>query len=175
MNIIVAPADPKDVRGMHEVRFNTWLATYPNKELGITEDDVRYQLRDLFTEEGLEKTAGRLRNPAAGEAMFFAKDGDRVIGFCGIKESEEENRLSSIYVLPEYQGKGIGKKLWQTVAPLFNPEKDTFVRVASYNMQAIDFYKRLGFTDTGRRWLDEKYRLKSGAIIPEMELVLRKA
>ena len=55
-----------------------------------------------------------------------------------------------------------------------NLAKDTYVDVAEYNQRAIDFYTKLGFVDTGRRHQEERFRMKSGAIITEMEMV-RKA
>ena len=79
MNIKIVPADPKGVRGMQEVYFKTWLATYPNKEAGVTEDDVRDFFKDDFTEEELARRAENLQNPAPGkrwsEERFRFKSG----------------------------------------------------------------------------------------------------
>jgi ribosomal protein S18 acetylase RimI-like enzyme len=44
------------------------------------------------------------------------------------------------------------------------------VEVATYNANAIRFYEGLGFVDTGKRMSDPKFTMKSGAIIPEMEM-----
>jgi hypothetical protein len=44
------------------------------------------------------------------------------------------------------------------------------VEVATYNTNAIKFYERLGFVDTGKRISDPKLMMKSGAIIPVMEM-----
>ncbi len=40
---------------------------------------------------------------------------------------------------------------------------------------AIRFYEKLGFVDAGKRWKDEKRKMRSGAPLPEMEMVLRVA
>lgn len=55
-----------------------------------------------------------------------------------------------------------------------DPAKNIIVQVATYNTNAIAFYERFGFVDTGKRWSDERFRMKSGAVIPELEM-LRKA
>jgi len=76
-------------------------------------------------------------------------------------------------VLPEHQKKGIGKKFWEQAQKYFDPNKDTFVSVVDYNVNAISFYESLGFEDTGKRWRDEKRRMKSGAIQTEAEMVIK--
>ena len=171
--IKVNVASPEDVRGMQEVIYKTWLATYPNKKLGITVNDIEERFKAAFTEGTLAKRAERISNPAEGETLFFAKESDKVVGICCVVKSEENNRLQAIYVLPEYQGRGVGKLLWDEAQKVFDPEKDTVVAVATYNTQAIDFYERLGFSDTGRRFTEDKLKMKSGAIVPEMEMEIK--
>lgn len=90
-----------------------------------------------------------------------------------VVESENENRLQTIYVLPEYQGKGIGKMLWKQAQEFFNKNKNIYVSVVTYNDKAISFYKKLGFIDNGKTWSDEKFRMKSGSILPEMEMEIK--
>ena len=70
--------------------------------------------------------------------------------------------------------KGTGRALWEATQKFFDPHKDTYVDVVDYNKQAIGFYEKLGFRDTGRRKQEERFRMKSGAIFTEMEMV-RKA
>lgn len=82
----------------------------------------------------------------------------------------DKNQLQAIYVLPEYQHQGIGTMLWQALCKSFDVSMPTIVQVATYNKQAIVFYEKLGFTDTGKRWQDDKFRMKSGVVIPEMEM-----
>jgi ribosomal protein S18 acetylase RimI-like enzyme len=171
--VTIEPATPKDVKGMQEVFYKTWLATYPNEEVGVTIDDIEDRYKDAFTEEVLSKRAEQIAHLRPGHALFFAKDGDTVVGLCRVVRSETENRLQAIYVLPEYQGRGIGTLLWNEAQKYLDKDKDIVVAVAEYNQNAIDFYTRLGFEDTGKRWKDEKFTMKSGVQIPEMEMVKR--
>jgi len=170
--VSVSQTKPEDARGTQEVFYKTWLATYPNKEQGITVEDIEHNFKDAFTDEALAKRAEMFRDPKPGHFHFIAKDGEKVVGVCRTIESEVGNKLQAIYVLPEYQGKGIGKMLWETAKTIFNPGKNIFVEVATFNTKAIEFYKKLGFTDTGRRFSEERFRMKSGAMIPEMEMVI---
>lgn len=171
--ITISIATPQDAEGMVKVFYKTWLATYPNEEVGITVDDIEDRFKERFTEESIKKASEKIANPPEGSTTFIAKEGDIIVGVCRILVSEQENRIGAIYVLPEYQGKGIGKKLWEQAQKIFSLKKDTFVSVVSYNANAIEFYKRLGFEDTGKRWNDENFKMKSGTTLPEMEMVIK--
>ena len=46
--------------------------------------------------------------------------------------------------------------------------------MATYNQKAIDFYKKLGFEETGKNFSQERFRMKSGSIIPETELCIER-
>lgn len=172
--ITISIAKAQDAEGMGKIFYKTWLATYPNEEVGITVDDIEDRFKDRFTEEGIKKESEKIANPPEGSTTFVAKEGGAIVGVCRILVSEQENRIGAIYVLPEYQGKGIGKKLWEQAQKFFDSKKDTLVSLASYNTNAFEFYKKLGFKDTGRRWdNDEKFKMKSGTVMPHMEMVIK--
>jgi ribosomal protein S18 acetylase RimI-like enzyme len=171
--IQIVDADPLDAEGITTVYYKTWLATYPNKEIGITREDIEESYKDSFTEENIQKHKARIANGNENEKRLVAKEGDRVVGVARMIRNENNNQLQTIYVLPEFQGKGIGKMLWAEAKSFCDPAKDIIVQVATYNQNAIEFYKKLGFVDTGKRWSDDKWKMKSGATIPEMELVLK--
>ena len=173
MNISITDATAQDVEGIQTVFDETWLDTYPNEEAGITKEDILDKRKDSFDPERLQKRRDHFANPPKNQKFVIAKDGDKVVGLCSLLREDEYNKLSTIYILPEYQGKGIGKRLWEAVAPFIDESKKTIVQVATYNTKAITFYEKLGFVDTGKRFSDEKFRMKRGALIPEMELVLR--
>ncbi|HYD91952.1 MAG TPA: GNAT family N-acetyltransferase [Flavobacterium sp.] len=173
MSITVTDAEIKDVLGIRKVFYETWLVTYPNEELGITRDDIEDRYKDAFTKEKLKKQEDQIKNLPANQKLLVAKDADKVVGVCRIIKHEDKNQLQAIYVLPQYQGKGIGKMFWNEALRFFDKDKPTFVEVATYNTKAIEFYKKLGFSDTGKRIHDENFRMKSGNILPEMEMSLK--
>lgn len=76
--------------------------------------------------------------------------------------------------LPEYQGLGLGRVLWEEAKKIFDSQKDIIVHVASYNNKAINFYKKLGFVSTGKIFFDERFKMRNGAIIPELEMIIKK-
>ncbi len=173
MNIKISEAVPEDARGITNVLYKAWLVTYPNEEAGVTREDVEESYRDKFTDDFLKKSMERIAKSPPTEKRLVAKDGDLVVGAATMIRNENNNQLRTIYILPEYHRKGIGMMLWQEAKKFCDPSKDTIVQVAAYNTQAINFYKKIGFVDTGKRWTDEKWRMKSGGVIPEMELVIK--
>ena len=170
MEIKISDAKVEDVEGIQDVFYRTWLDTYPNKEFGITVEDIEDRFQGKLHEDRLEKRRVQINARVDNKRFLVAKEGEKVIGLCRITRDSEENTLNAIYVLPEYQGKGAGIALWAEALKFFDSTKDIVVAVATYNQKAIGFYKRLGFVDTGRRFTEERMRMKSGAILPEMEM-----
>lgn len=173
--IIIKEAKVKDIKGIQEVFYKTWLETYPNKKAGITVEDVEAKYKDRFSEAALEKRKNDILNQSDNKLLLLAKENDTIIGVCKLKKEETFNELEAIYVLPEYQGQGIGKMLWERASEFFDNNKDIIVQVATYNNQAINFYKKLGFVDTGKKFAKENHRMPvSGKIIPETEMIIKK-
>lgn len=169
--IEITKATIEDAEGIMDVLYRTWLDTYPNEEVGITQEDIECRFNDLPTR--VEKMKERIMNTPAEHVRLVAKDNGIVIGIALLIKNELYNQLQMIYVLPEHQGKSVGQMLWNKIREYFDLTKDTIVQVADYNNKAINFYTKLGFIDTGKRWSDEKWKMKSGAVIPEMEMVIK--
>lgn len=175
IKITVERAEPDDAEEIQNVFYKTWLATYPNSETGVTVDDVHERYKERLSPEGIEKYRKRIEEGLEIESQrfFVARVERKIVGVCLANTHKDKNQLNAIYVLPEFQGRGIGYKLWDEVLKFIDHTKDTLVEVVVNNNNAIEFYKRLGFEDTGRRWTDEKFKMKSGAMFPEMELKIK--
>lgn len=173
--IKIEKAKVKDIAKIQEVFYKTWLVTYPNKEVGITIADVEEKYKDRFSEQAIEKRKKDILNISKNELFLVAKDKEVVIGACKLKKEDEYNELGAIYVLPDYQRNGIGKMFWDRAMEFFDDKKDIIVHVATYNEKAINFYKKMGFVDTGKRFAEEKFRMPiSGSCIPEMEMIIKR-
>lgn len=170
--IMAGPAVPSDAEGISRVVHDTWLATYPNEEAGITKEDIEEQMKNRQSPEEVEKTRARILANDPNKRIFVAKEKDSVVGFSTLNKEDQFNQLKAIYILPEFQGRGVGKKLWSEILKATDGDgKKIIVHVATYNKNAIEFYKRLGFKETGKEFSDERFRMKSGNVIPETELV----
>ncbi|MBR2916596.1 MAG: GNAT family N-acetyltransferase, partial [Clostridia bacterium] len=102
----------------------------------------------------------------AGWTHFYvAQDGNEIIGCGAIGPywgKEDESSLFTIFVLPEYQGKGIGTKIIETL------EKDEYflrskrIEIPS-SITAVNFYRKFGYNyKNGIAEIDEEqiYRLE---------------
>lgn len=168
---ISTPLIPDDIPDIQEVFYRTWMDTYPNKDVGITKEDIEVYFEKRNDPEYIATRANDLSHLPPTRIFFVAKHGDRVVGVSGATIREGHNQLQSIYVLPEYQGNGIGKMFWGELLKFFDPSKKIIVHVATYNTKAIAFYTKLGFADTGKRFTEERHRMPiSGSLVPEMEM-----
>jgi ribosomal protein S18 acetylase RimI-like enzyme len=169
----IVKAVPEDALGITTVLYKTWLDTYPNPELGITKEDIEESYKESFSQESLDNQKLNIESTPKNQLRLVAKVNGQVVGVSTVVVNEDFNQLRTIYVLPDFQGKGIGRLLWEEAKKFCDQKKPTIVQVATYNQKALSFYKSLGFVDTGKRWSDPKWKMKSGATIPEMEMVLK--
>ena len=171
--IEINKAKPEDAEEINNVYYKTWLDTYPNEEIGITVEDIEDSFKDSFSKEYLDQVREKIMETTGKAMRLVAKKDDLIVGVATMARNEDNNQLRTIYVLPEFQGQGVGKKLWTEAKKFCDPTKDIIVNVAVYSQKTIEFYKNIGFEDTGKRFTDEQFKTKSGAVIPEMEMVIK--
>lgn len=75
------------------------------------------------------------------ETIYVAEIDSQVVGFVAFRKNE----LGYIYVLNEFQGKGIGGKLLDTVIPYL--ERPAFLEVFPTNLKAKRLYRSRGFVE----------------------------
>ena len=76
---------------------------------------------------------------------FVAKDGDKVVGIITGKTYYKEVHIGDLIVLEEYRGKDIGTKLVMKVQDHFKNKGFSNLNLTTYEFQAPNFYKKLGF------------------------------
>lgn len=153
----------------------TWLATYPSVEVGITEEDIRLRTDGQNGEripQNIERWRKSIKTTDGSRAVFVARTDSRVVGVAAPSLSEGKRRLGALYVLPETQGTGVGSKLMQKALEWLGDKEDIYLKCASYNQTAIDFYKHFGFEQTDTPVID-KGNVYGNTLIPEIEMVLR--
>ena len=92
-------------------------------------------------------------HPALTQIILYT---NVAIGTVEIKEDDESIFISSLYILPEYQGKGIGTTIIRNyISKADTLKKRVALEVLKLNTGAQKLYKKLGFTLTERD--DTKY------------------
>lgn len=174
--ISIVDAISDDVFSIRHVQKITWLATYPNKKYGITQKDIESKFTNDNLKIGRQKIEERKKQFSDSTIhTFVVKDRNIIIGFCGLKKERDNNKIGALYLLPEYQNKGIGKKLLGIALNWLGNDKDIYVNVASYNEYAIRFYKKFGFVETNKIVSDDAAVLPSGKTVPEIEMIKSKS
>ena len=169
-NLKIEIATLEDAEGILNVQRNTWLCVYPNTEHGISKQDIQEKI-DGFELKWWKKIASS--NNKTGKRVWVAKLNNETVGFGGAMKEGEMNRLTSIYVLPNCQRKGVGKALIEEILKFLGEEKPIVIEVVSYNDKAINFYKKFGFVKNRDITPTRHAKLPSGKMMPEIEMIRR--
>ena len=167
MNVRDAVGD--DYEGIKNVQRTTWLDTYPNKKYGITKKEIEERFNQP-PRRPIEEAKKALEGNDNGR-YWVAEENGKIIGFCSALRKDDRDRIGAIYVLPNCQGKGIGKKLITKGLDWLGNDKDIYIGVASYNNKAIKFYESLGFVYTHEIGHSPASKLPFGSVIPEVEMI----
>ena len=130
-------------------------------EIGRTTTLTRQELDTLISESeaegfgfvrrlGNEWDSGTNRFDRPGEALFVAREGDRVVGIGGLNvdpyaDDLSVGRVRHLYVLSAYRRAGVGQRLVAAVVTAASGCFDT-LRLSTSNPDAARLYERLGFS-----------------------------
>ena len=139
--ITISEAGLNDVKVIQEITNITWPITYGEI---LSKTQLDYMLRLFYSDEALAK---QIENKE--QLFYLISDSKSTIGFIGIEHNykdEAVTKIHKIYLLPETQGKGYGKKVFEFIEKLAseNNSKELLLNVNRFNT-ALNFYKKLGF------------------------------
>jgi ribosomal protein S18 acetylase RimI-like enzyme len=94
-----------------------------------------------------------------GHQYILAKDETGYLGFCSYEHDSNQSdktKIHRIYLLPETQGKGIGKLLLNYAFERAKEKNQTavYLNVNKFNKKAIQFYERLGMSKAKEEVID---------------------
>lgn len=129
-----------DLAAVRDITWETWVATYASF---IPMEDLRGYLDEHYSIEALAKL-----KMSTFRGLLAIVD-DVPAGYAKVKYNEQDKRcyLSSLYILPSFQGRGIGGKLLtdgEEFARTFGV-KDIWLGVMVQNTAALAWYRKLGF------------------------------
>ena len=146
MPVSIRPATAEDASAIARVRIDSWRATYR----GIVPDAY---LDSMDVDESTQLWDRVLSADRTGASVFVAEDDGRIVGFAAgnmLKEPRHElnAELTAIYLRPDYQHAGIGRRLVESVARAERAHgaNGLIVWVISRNKRARAFYEGLGAT-----------------------------
>ena len=142
MGYIIRLATENDCEELSKLKHNVWEQTYR----GIYSDE---KIDKYDYKKNSDKFLNIINNPDVD--LYVVEDNKKLVGYmdCGVpyrpyKDYKQE--IGLLYLLKEYQRKGIGKELFSIA---FNKIKEKgyhefFVCCNKYNTNAQGFYKKMG-------------------------------
>lgn len=138
--ISITKATVADLKIITEIAHKTWPLTYGKI---LSPAQLEYMLNAFYSDKALRA------NMKNGHEFILAKENDICLGFASFEHHHKNGnttKIHKIYILPETQGKGIGKLLIDTIAQ-FAKENNTnslLLNVNRFN-KALTFYQKQGF------------------------------
>jgi ribosomal protein S18 acetylase RimI-like enzyme len=161
--ISLKEASIADISTIQDIANTTWPITYGEI---LSKEQLDYMMDLIYSDESL------INQIQQQEQLFYiAYEETSVLAFIGIEHNykdEAVTRIHKIYILPEAQGKGIGKLLIDAVQKIANENNSTSLslNVNRFN-KALAFYQKLGFEiiaeeniEIGNGYLMEDYKME---------------
>lgn len=141
--------NPDRTESLIDALTTVWEASVRATHHFLTEDDIQKFIP--FVKMGL----------GGIETLAVASDGDKLIAFMGI----DTRKIEMLFVSPDYFGKSIGRQLVELGVSQHGVQ---YLDVNEQNLQAVEFYKHIGFNVFERTELDEQ-----GNPFPILKMKLR--
>ena len=158
--ITIIPVTTHDYQTIQNIAHQTWPVAYGEI---LSKAQLDYMLDAFYNEETLKDSVDN-----KGHHFVLAKEGEETLGFASYEhhyEQKLQTKIHKIYILPQTQGKGIGKKLIDYVEKVAkeNASAELSLNVNRFN-KALHFYQKMGFQITeevnieiGKGYLMEDY------------------
>ena len=126
---------------IRSIAFRTWPETF---ESILSPDQIMYMLDQMYDlkallEQVMEK----------GHQFILAKDGLNYLGFASLEcnyKDQAQTKIHKIYVLPEAQGKGVGKALFEDITQRARSANNSKLLLnVNRDNKATRFYENIGF------------------------------
>ena len=141
----ITNATIKDIPAIREMAMAVWPQTYTPI---VGEEQVAYMLRLFYSPEALKQQMEQ------GHQFIICTSDGQQVAFAAWSEIETNiAKLHKLYILPNQQGKGIGKAMTNHIVNELKKHGVSELRlnVNKYNLPAMAFYEKMGFT----QFLDE--------------------
>ena len=128
---------PQDLDAVRRVLVETWHATY-DAVLGAE------RVAEITGSwHSLGNLAAQVDRP--GEVFLLAQTDGAVVATASVVPASDGVRLGRLYVLPTFQGQGIGRALMDEALRLAGDPDPVTLEVEPTNAPAIRFYEAAGF------------------------------
>lgn len=160
--ITISEATIEDLETIQAIASKTWPVTYGEI---LSKDQIDYMLEKMYSNDTLANNINK------GHRFILVKENLVCLGFASFEHGYLKancTRLHKLYLLPETQGKGLGKLLLERIVFLAkeNHSDRISLNVNKFN-KAYTFYKKMNFEvvaeedlDIGNGYLMEDYKME---------------
>jgi len=141
MKLNIRLARVSDLPEYTKLLQKTYQDAYTNGKIGLTKECFSEEV--FNTEDSQEYLRSNL-DINDKQKTWFAFSDKELIGSITILDNGTKCDLRGFYVATNFQGKGIGKKLWQ-LAQNFAGNRDVILDTYAHNTKTIEIYKQWGF------------------------------
>ncbi|MDM8174612.1 MULTISPECIES: GNAT family N-acetyltransferase [Olivibacter] len=146
----ITKAKIDDIHIIQEIAHKTWPITFGSI---LSFEQISYMLEMMYSTTSLLRQMTELNHH-----FLLAAEENECLGFISYESAYKnalQTKIHKIYILPEAQGKGVGKKLMRAVEEiaLNKGDKRLLLNVNKHN-EAEKFYARLGFELIGTEDID---------------------
>lgn len=137
---IIQATTATDFEAVRQIYYQTWLDTYQN------------ELPNSFL---AQLTPASWRPETDADHLLLAKQESELVGLVRWGQARGKTppapgELRALYVLPNFQGQGIGSQLMTVVLAKLAPFGSAYVTVLAANQHARDFYQHCGWRLVGK-------------------------
>jgi len=158
----IVKASIKDYDLIYSIAVPAWENTYKNI---LSAEQSAYMLDMMYSNASITEQI-----LIKGHHFLLALDGGEYLGFASyeLNNTYETTKLHKIYILPQAQGKGVGKALITAIenSAKANGNDKLSLNVNRYN-EAVNFYLKAGFVKAG----EEDINIGNGYLMEDFIMV----
>jgi len=153
MNTIeISLTKPSEINALQKISKETFIEAFSNQN---SEENMKKYLEENLS---INQLTNEFMN---SESLFyFAKMDDKIIGYLKVNfgktqtdfKEDDSIEIERVYVLSEFHGKNVGKKLLDKAIEISREKnaKSVWLGVWEKNYKAIRFYQKNGFLEFGK-------------------------
>ena len=152
MNTIeISLSKPSEISALQKISKDTFVEAFSNQN---TEENMRKYLEENLS---IQQLTNELLNSES--SFYFARMDEKIIGYLKVNfgkaqtdfKEDDSIEIERVYVLSEFHGKDVGKKLLDKAIEISREKnaKSVWLGVWEKNYKAIRFYQKNGFLEFG--------------------------
>lgn len=144
--IKIIAAQLEDIPVIQSIAAAAWPIAFSDI---LSAEQITYMMEMMYSTAALKEQI-----TTNNHLFLIAKEDDKNVGYLSFElnyKKQQKTKIHKIYLLPDTQGRGIGRQLFDEVSriALLNSNHTLSLNVNRDNM-AVNFYKKIGFEIVGQ-------------------------